>query len=51
MLVENFERASSARVFINWCSLDQQPVLTVLKANRQITPLCDSQDCREITQT
>lgn len=50
MLVENFKRASSARVFINWCRLDQQLVLTMLKANRLIAPLHDSQDCRETPQ-
>lgn len=36
MLVENFKGNNSVRVFITCFRLDQQPDLTVLKANGQI---------------
>lgn len=36
MLVENFKSNNSVRVFITCFRLDQQPGLTVLKANGQI---------------
>lgn len=36
VLVENFRRIM---MFINWCRLNQEPVLGMLKASRQMAPL------------